>query len=105
MWPIGTSVFVQPAAHVFQEQESSPPIKEHKLLDLPVLFKLKPVGLWHIQQLASPLTPLHRYALTLKPHCSILRTKTLALAAWEGVPLRDKLPGTEYRHSPMVGLC
>jgi len=104
MWPIGTSVLVQPAAHVFQELESSPPIKEHKLLDLPVLFKLKTAGLRHIQQPASLLTPLHRYALTLKPHCSILRNKTLALAAWEGVPLRDKLPGKEYRHSPIVGI-
>jgi hypothetical protein len=87
----------QPAAHVFQEQDSSPPINEHKLLDLPLLFKLKPAGLRHIQQPASLLAPLHRHALTLKPQCSILRTKTLALAARAGVPLRDKLPGKAYR--------
>jgi len=99
MWPKGTNVLAQPAAHVFQEQDSSPPINEHKLLDLPVLFKLKPAGLRHIQQPASLLAPLrvHRHALTLKLHCSILRTKTLALAARAGVPLRDKFPGKACR--------
>jgi hypothetical protein len=33
MWRTGTSVVAQHAAHVFQEQNSSPPINEHKLLD------------------------------------------------------------------------
>jgi len=69
----------------------------NKLLDLPVLFKLKPAGLRHIQQPASLLAPLHRHVLTLKPHCSTLSTKRLAVAARAGVPLRDRLPGKAYR--------